>query len=224
MRLTFEGPTLGEIFDEIDLMLLTYDRRRAAVEVASVGKPEDFPAVTTVTPVAVQGSSPQGSQEKRRVQGSQEKRRVSENSPPPEKPKKPAADKQAIAERMANMRAIRDAKKAARAAASASTKLPQEASLAETAGDKPGDKPAEKSVEERAQELIDKPRPVLDPAELVVLRTKTIAELQAAYAGGKHQEVLELLSRFGNGAKSFRELQADAFVPIREAIELGALT
>jgi outer membrane biosynthesis protein TonB len=64
----------------------------------------------------------------------------------------------------------------------------------------------------------------LDPADLVKLRTKTIEELQAAYANGHQKEVFELLSRFGNGAKSFRELPPEAFAPIREAIDLGALT
>jgi hypothetical protein len=66
--------------------------------------------------------------------------------------------------------------------------------------------------------------PPLDPAEVVKLRTKTIEDLQQAYADGHQKEVFELLSRFGNGAKSFRELPADAFLPIREAIDNGALT
>ena len=64
----------------------------------------------------------------------------------------------------------------------------------------------------------------MDPAEMVKLRQKTIADLQDAYANGHQQEVFELLSRFGNGAKSFRELPPDAFVPISEAIANGALT
>jgi hypothetical protein len=64
----------------------------------------------------------------------------------------------------------------------------------------------------------------MDPAEVVKIRQKTIEELQAAYANGFQKEVFELLSRFGNGAKSFRELPPDAFVPIREAIDNGALT
>ena len=64
----------------------------------------------------------------------------------------------------------------------------------------------------------------LDPAEVVNIRQKTITDLQEAYANGKQQEVFELLSRFGNGAKSFRELPPESFVPIREAIDLGALT
>jgi hypothetical protein len=64
----------------------------------------------------------------------------------------------------------------------------------------------------------------MDPAEVVKIRVKTIEELQAAYANGFQKEVFELLARFGNGAKSFRELPVEAFVPIREAIDNGALT
>jgi len=64
----------------------------------------------------------------------------------------------------------------------------------------------------------------MDPAEMVKIRQKTIADLQDAYANGHQAEVFELLSRFGNGAKSFRELPPDAFVPISEAIAKGALT
>jgi len=73
-------------------------------------------------------------------------------------------------------------------------------------------------------EAEDAAQPELDPAEVVKLRTKTIEDLQQAYADGHQKEVFELLSRFGNGAKSFRELPADAFVPIRRAIDNGALT
>ena len=63
----------------------------------------------------------------------------------------------------------------------------------------------------------------LAPDEIVRVRQKTIEDLQTAYANGHQDEVFELLSRFGNGAKSFRELPPEAFVPIREAIDLGAL-
>ena len=68
------------------------------------------------------------------------------------------------------------------------------------------------------------PEPFADPAETVRLRERTIKDLQEAYANGHQQEVFELLSRFGNGAKSFRELPPEAFGPIREAIDKGALT
>ena len=63
----------------------------------------------------------------------------------------------------------------------------------------------------------------VDPAEIVRIR-QIVEDLQAAYADGHQKEVFELLSRFGNGAKSFRELPPDAFLPIREAIDNGALT
>ena len=66
--------------------------------------------------------------------------------------------------------------------------------------------------------------PEIDPVEMVKVRQKTIADLQQAYANGHHKEVLVLLSRHGNGAKSFRELPPEAFLPIREAIDNGALT
>jgi outer membrane biosynthesis protein TonB len=119
--------------------------------------------------------------------------------------------------------------------------------------DKPVEKPVEKPKERTAkqkenderlrvaakakQAAKSKPKPApepepeqedvfkeVDPAEAVKTRQKTLEDLQTAYANGHHKEVLELLSRFGNGAKSFRELPVDAFVPIREAIDNGALT
>jgi hypothetical protein len=64
----------------------------------------------------------------------------------------------------------------------------------------------------------------MDPVEVVKIRQKTIEDLQSAYANGHQKEVFELLSRFGNGAKSFRELPPEAFMPISEAISKGALT
>ena len=82
-------------------------------------------------------------------------------------------------------------------------------------------KPAAPAPEE------EEPKPFgeveVNPADIVKLRQRTLEDLQTAYANGHHQEVLELLSRFGDGAKSFRELPPDAFVPIREAIDNGAL-
>jgi hypothetical protein len=73
-------------------------------------------------------------------------------------------------------------------------------------------------------ELFEEPKAPIDPVEVVKIRQKTIEDLQSAYANGHQKEVFELLSRFGNGAKSFRELPPDAFVPISEAISKGALT
>ena len=76
---------------------------------------------------------------------------------------------------------------------------------------------AEKDAKKKAEEPVD-------PAQMVKIRQKTVEDLQTAYANGRQKEVFELLSRFGNGAKSFRELPPEAFVPIREAIDNGALT
>ena len=58
---------------------------------------------------------------------------------------------------------------------------------------------------------------------MVKIREKTFEELRTAYANGHQNEVMELLSRFGNGAKTFRELPPESFMPIRKAIDLGAL-
>ena len=83
-------------------------------------------------------------------------------------------------------------------------------------------KPPPPPVEEPEDE--DEDEQQVDPADLVKLRMKTIEDLQAAYAGGFQKEVFELLSRFGDGAKSFREVPVEAFPAIRDAIDKGALT
>ena len=105
---------------------------------------------------------------------------------------------------IAKMQAAKAAKKAEREAAAAAPP--------------PVEKPAPKTQKAAP------PSEPIDPAEMVKIRQKTIADLQDAYANGHQAEVFELLSRFGNGAKSFRELPHDAFVPISEAIAKGALT
>jgi hypothetical protein len=81
-----------------------------------------------------------------------------------------------------------------------------------------------KKAEPADAPLFDEPQAPVDPAEVVKIRQKTIEDLQSAYANGHQAEVFELLSRFGNGAKSFRELPPEAFMPISEAIAKGALT
>lgn len=63
----------------------------------------------------------------------------------------------------------------------------------------------------------------LTPADIIKIKAKTIEALQAAYSGGKQKQVFAILSKYGNGAKSFRELSMDAFLPISEAIERGEL-
>jgi hypothetical protein len=103
------------------------------------------------------------------------------------------------------------------------------------AGLKPFEKaPARVASDKAAPAPAPEPKPVPPPAtaeslglapdEVVKVRQKTIEDLQSAYANGFQKEVFELLSRFGNGAKSFRELPPESFVPIREAIDNGALT
>jgi hypothetical protein len=120
---------------------------------------------------------------------------------PVDSPVMEQAKKAAAADKMAKLRAAKDAKKAAKAAEAAAAPAP-----------------APKSTPKAA------PAEALDPVEVVKIRAKTIEDLQTAYANGHQKEVFELLSRFGNGAKSFRELPPEAFMPIREAIDNGALT
>jgi hypothetical protein len=117
---------------------------------------------------------------------------------------KPKIDRVAA---MNKARAAKDAKKAA-------------------AAGKPTDelgKSMDELMEAAAKQQAKAAEPV-DPVEAVRIRQKTVEDLQSAYANGRQKEVFELLSRFGNGAKSFRELPPDAFVPIRQAIDNGALT
>ena len=91
-----------------------------------------------------------------------------------------------------------------------------------------GAAPKQKSMDDLMEEVAEKKKKQaaepIDPAQMVKIRQKTVEDLQTAYANGRQKEVFELLSRFGNGAKSFRELPPEAFVPIREAIDNGALT
>lgn len=85
--------------------------------------------------------------------------------------------------------------------------------------------PPKKAVKKpKAVQEPEQPVPVeLTPAEKVKLRQSTVEDLQKAFGSGKQKEVLELLSKYGGGAKSFRELPIEAFIPIREAIDAGAL-
>lgn len=95
---------------------------------------------------------------------------------------------------------------------------------AKAAGAAPKQKSMDDLMEEVAEKKKKKAAEPIDPAQMVKIRQKTVEDLQTAYANGRQKEVFELLSRFGNGAKSFRELPPEAFVPIREAIDNGALT
>lgn len=121
------------------------------------------------------------------------------NDPPVERPVANPVDKP-VDPRIAKMRAAKEAKK-----------LEREAAKTAPVAAPPVEEPTPDPFVEA------------DPAEVVKIRQKTIEDLQTAYANGRQKEVFELLSRFGNGAKSFRELPPEAFMPIRQAIDLGAL-
>lgn len=134
--------------------------------------------------------------------------------PEPEAAKvKQKVKKPDVAERMAKVRAARKPKPAAEPV------------------HKPVQEPVQEPVEPAAQRIfpdedpfeVAPPAPVLDMAQMMALKLKTTEDLQAAYAGGKHEQVLQLLKTYGNGAKSFRELTVQDFLPIRAAIDQGAL-
>ena len=189
MKITFEGKTFGEIFDQMNDVMMSVLGARAKntpVEVPAIVKdpfeqgPGPAPEVTDLSGKAAPAKVVADA--KAAVEADAEAEKIRKRN-----------------ENLAKGRATRDANKKAAAAG----------------------KPAPKKVEPE-EKVEEKPAP--SPVDMVAIRTKTVAELQSAYASGKHAEVLELLSRFGNGAKSFRELPAEAFGPIREAIDLGALT
>jgi ATP-dependent exoDNAse (exonuclease V) alpha subunit len=77
-------------------------------------------------------------------------------------------------------------------------------------------------IEAEPASPFDEPEPEPE-LNLVALRIKTTEELQKAFAEGKHTQVMALLSKYGNGARSFRELQVEDFIPLRKAIDEGAL-
>jgi hypothetical protein len=152
-------------------------------------------------------------------------RALEQAAPPPEvtaKPEKKQDAKPDAKERMAKARAAKVAKK-----------KPEPEQLPKAAIAKPQITPEAVRDEvamrpEKFEDLVLEPDPIdepetIDPVNLAALRVKTTEDLQAAYSSGKHKQVLALLSKFGNGAKSFRELQIQDFVPIRKAIDDGAL-
>jgi len=194
MKITFEGTGIQDIYDQMEALLASTNMSRR-IKASMVEEAKKLPAFKDIPGASMQGPGPD-------VFGELEDLPVDK---PVDKPVDISPEKAEMKERMAKMRAKRDANKAAKAAAAAA---PAEA---------PVDKPAPKAAKAKAAEPVD-------PAEMVKIRQKTIADLQDAYANGHQAEVFELLSRFGNGAKSFRELPPDAFVPISEAIAKGALT
>ena len=204
MKVYFEG-TLLEILNEMGVMVGAYALKKIDTAVSEKLKTTALPSEPPVT--EAQGPGPDEAKDP--FDASTESpvdkpvhRRVDK---PVEKPAKTRTPKQLENDEKLRERAL--AKKAA--------------------GLKPFDKMP------KSAPPVEKPMPPppasaeslgLAPDEVVKLRQKTIADLQDAYANGHQKEVFELLSRFGNGAKSFRELPPDAFVPISEAIANGALT
>ena len=196
MKLTFEGKTFQDIIDQMEDTL-----DQVAVGMSS-------PLRSVAKPVATpQGRDPEWENpvEKPVYNPVDIPTVIPVDIPvekPVEKPKPTKVDKQAAAAKMRAAKQAKQAKRAAEAAAEAAVEIVQDMPMP----------PPPKTAEG------------MDPAEVVRLRQQTIEDLQAAYANGREREVYELLARFGEGAKSFRELKPEAFVPIREAIDNGALT
>ena len=201
MKITFEATTIGEVLDQMQDMLTGLK-----INFKSVSENANNTAIPSAAPATFEGPGPDtaavnpvpkiNSPVAKPVQPVDKPVDKSKPGKPP-----PTAKQLAAVEKM---RAAKEAKKAAAA--------PKQTTVEDL---------LEKVAEAEAKKAA---APPLDPAEVVKLRTKTIEDLQQAYADGHQKEVFELLSRFGNGAKSFRELPADAFLPIREAIDNGALT
>jgi len=86
--------------------------------------------------------------------------------------------------------------------------------------------PVEEEVEEEVttlDELFDEEEAVPDPVELMKLKTDTIAVLQDAFTQGKITKLRKLLMTYGDGAKSFPEVDPVKFIDIDKAVKAGAL-
>jgi hypothetical protein len=64
---------------------------------------------------------------------------------------------------------------------------------------------------------------VAPPKEALELKEKVINLLQEAFRAGKVQKVRSVLATYGNGAKSFREIEIGSFPEIEKALMRGAL-
>jgi hypothetical protein len=197
VKITFEGKTYGELLDQMaHVLAVTSKQSGTFAATASKNVSED------------QGPGPEAVSAPPQIVENPVEKSAAKSAAVPEGGKKARTAKQlenderlrerALAKKAAGLKVGDKAPKAPKAAAPVEKPLPPPPATAESLG--------------------------LDPAEVVNIRQKTINDLQEAYANGHQQEVFDLLSRFGNGAKSFRELPPDAFVPIREAIDNGALT
>jgi len=210
VKITFKGKTYEDIINQMTAMLLTEARVKApAVQGSGLEQGPAHPIAQTPVenpvpnPVDTQGKKTSKEEVAERLRAGREAKKAEREAAAALAAENKAAARNAA---LASARAAKAAKKAAPADLAADELSEEEGADEETIGVK-GDAP-----------------PVTDPAEIARLRQKTIEDLQTAYANGHQKEVFELLSRFGNGAKSFRELPAEAFLPIREAISKGALT
>jgi hypothetical protein len=65
--------------------------------------------------------------------------------------------------------------------------------------------------------------PGASPKEMLELKDKVIEALREAFREGKVAKVRAVLDTYGEGAKSFREIDASLFPDIQKAIQGGAL-
>jgi hypothetical protein len=197
VKLIFTGKTIRDILDEMESVLATTKMSPRQASMA-----DEIKNVAPAPPAKVQGPGPDpfngGVAHGDNPVGKPVDTSVDTSV---EKPKRERTAKQK--ENDERLRIIAQEKKAAGTSFKKTAKAP---------APEPAPPPPPKTAEG------------MDPAEVVRIRQKTIEDLQTAYADGHQKEVFELLARFGDGAKSFRELRPEAFVPIREAIDNGALT
>jgi len=77
---------------------------------------------------------------------------------------------------------------------------------------------------ENTQDGTGAEKPQTPPKEMLELKDKVINQLQEAFREGKVAKVREVLNTYGNGAKSFREIDAVLFPDIEKALQAGALS
>ena len=90
----------------------------------------------------------------------------------------------------------------------------------------PSTAPLEPIAEVEEEVFVDEapaPEPEIDLKAVLALKATTLTVLQQAFAEGKKRQVRELLANYGDGAKSFPEVDPAMFPKINEAIQSGAL-
>jgi len=92
---------------------------------------------------------------------------------------------------------------------------------------RPGDFLAEDQTS-RHEDVTDaltapEPTPPAPAKEALELKERMIEVLQNAFRAGKVDKVRAVLSKYGNGAKSFREIDIEAFPVIEKVVSQGAL-